>query len=172
MRLIIETGTGFPDANSYIGITDVNLFLPSAVLEKWNDLSEDEKIDRLLIASLFIDSSFNWKGIQKKLEQGMNWPRTDVYFQGHKLPDDYIPNRLKKAVGMALNLIMDFGLGVFQQIGDVQVKREKLGQLETEYFESLKTNAENGTAYGDINNILRGLYCQPGSVMTAEVIRK
>jgi len=173
MRLIIETGQGLPDANTYIEEMDIEKYLPSTVLTNWNELSEDEKIDRLMLASLFIDISFNWKGQQKTLDQGLSWPRTCVYFQGHVIPDDYIPRQIKRACVMAISLIMEFGIGVFQDTGEVQVKKEKLGPIETEYFEALKVQSLNSSEYTDMNNMLRGFYRSPNSgVVAVEVLRK
>ena len=172
MILVIETGQGLADANSYIDIADVEKYLPSSTMTKFNELSLEERIDRIIIASLFIDTSFNWIGRQKTLEQGLCWPRVNAWYQGYKIPDDFIPTQIKKAVIMALELLMEFGLGVFQQSGDAQIKKEKLGPMETEYFEALKVEYINSSSYSAINNILRCFYFRPGSVMAAEVERK
>jgi len=172
MQLIIETGQGLPDANSYINEVDVEQYLPSSVLANWNELSDDEKIDRLILASLFIDISFNWKGQQKTLEQGLSWPRVCVYFQGHTVPDNFIPKQIKRTCVMAVSLIMEFGIGVFQDTGEVQVKKEKLGPIETEYFLALKNQSLDSSEYSDINNMLRGFFVNPSGVMTAEVLRR
>jgi hypothetical protein len=172
MRLVVETGKGLPDANSYIDLTDVEKYLTSNVLAEWDELSEDEQIDRLIIASLFIDFSFKWIGQQKTLEQGLSWPRVNVFFQGHKVPDDYIPKQIKRAVVMVISLIMEFGLGVLQETNEVQVKKEKIGPFETEYFEALNIEFANSSQYTDINNMLRGFFVRTGGVLTAGVLRR
>ena len=171
MRLVVETGQGIPGANSYIDIADVEQQLPSGQLSKWNELSADERIDRLIAASLFIDSAFNWAGRRRTLEQGLSWPRTGIAFQGHRVPDDSIPLQIKRATVMAMGLIMSEGLDIFRQTGEAQVKREKIGPMETEYFEALKVQFEYSSEYSDINNILRGFFVRPGGVMTAKVER-
>jgi hypothetical protein len=171
MQLVIETGEALADANSYIDLTDVEKYLPSSVLAQWQGLSEDEQVDRLITASLFIDFSFSWVGQQKTLQQGLSWPRSNVFFQKHKVEDNYIPLQVKRACALAVRLIMQSGLGVFQDTGGAQVKREKLGPLEKEYFESLKTGSAGGSRFSDINNMLRGLFYKPGNVMAAEVLR-
>jgi len=170
--LVVETGLGLPDANSYIDLTDVEKFLPSSVYDKFSELSENEQLDRIITASMFINYSFNWAGKQKTIEQGLSWPRTGVFFQTHEIADDYVPMQIKKACVMALNLIMQFGIDFFQQTGEAQVKKEKLGQIETEYFEGGKYNSVYNSEYTDINNILRGLYNgKSDTVYTAEVLR-
>jgi len=173
MLLVVETGLGLIDANSYIEKADVEKYSPSLMYDKFSALTEDEQQDRIIIASMFINYSFNWLGLQKTLEQGLAWPRINIYFQGHKIPDDYIPIQIKKACVMALNLIMQFGIEFFQETGEARVKKEKLGQIENEYFEAIKANCIDSSEYQDINNILRGLYNrQSGENYTAEVLRR
>jgi len=173
MRLLVETGEGLPEANSYIDITDIENYLPSSVYNNFNSLTTDEQFDRMIIASFFIDYSFNWLGKIKTLEQGLSFPRTDIIFQGHELPNNVIPKQIKKACAMAVNLIMQFGIGVFKKTNEAQVKKEKLGPLETEYFEAIKANYQYSSEYSDLNNILRGLFFRPtGGVLTAEVARR
>ena len=171
MQAIVETGVGLPDANAYIDLSDIVKYLPSTAMAELTALSVDEQIDRLIIASLFIDYSFDWKGAKKTLEQGLSWPRLDVWHQKHKIPDDYIPLEIKRACAMAISLIMEFGIGVFHDAGEAQVKKEKLGPLEMEYFQALQTQFTDSTQYTDINNMLRGLYKEPNNLMTAEVVR-
>jgi hypothetical protein len=171
MQLVVETGEGLVDANSYIDLTDIEKYMPSTVLAQWQELSVDEQIDRMVTASLFIDFSFNWIGRQKTFEQGLSWPRINVFFQKQEVPDHYIPLRIKRACVMAADLIMRFGLGVFLETGEAQVKKEKLGPMETEYFEALKIDSTNSSQFADINNTLRGLFYKPGNVITVEVLR-
>lgn len=173
MQLVVETGEGLYNANSYIGLTDVEKYLPSSILAKFNELSADEQTDWLITASLFVDYSFNWRGQQKLFKQGLNWPRINVIFQGHLVPTDFIPLQVKKASAMAVSLIIKFGINAFQKTGKAQVKKEKLGTIETEYFGTIKNASLYNSEYSDINNTLRGLFFEPDNgVMTAEVLRK
>ena len=173
MILLVEDGQGLPDSNSYISESDVMNLLPSSSLEEWNLLTQDERIDRLVAASQFIDISFEWVGTRKTLEQGFSWPRVGVSYQGHEIPDDIIPQPIKKAVVMSLLIINDQGLEVFRSTGEAQVKREKFAVMETEYFDP-KILDENKSGFDDINNLLRGFYIvQKGSGMiSVEVLRK
>jgi hypothetical protein len=173
MLLFVERGMGLNEANSYIDTVEADNYLSSTMYKKFAELSADEQIDCMVIASLFIDYSFNWKGQQKTLEQGLNWPRINVFFQGHNVPDNFIPSQIKKATVMAIDLILKFGISVFQKTGEAQTKKEKLGAIETEYFETLKKTNLYNSEYSDINNILRGLFYEPNSgVVTTEVLRK
>ena len=174
MILLVETGEGLPDTNSYIATADIEKYMPMSVYKKFLELSAEDQTDYAIIASLFIDYSFNWIGQRKTLEQGMSWPRTGAVFQQHEIPDDYIPFQIKRACITAISLIMQYGIGVFQDTAEAQVKKEKLGALETEYFEAIKSYFSDSSEYSDINNMLRGFFTVPNfsGVMTAEVIRK
>ena len=172
MTLVLETGQGLPDANSYISNQDAINHLPSSNLDVWNGLSDDERIDRLVIASQFIDSSFEWVGMRKTFEQGLSWPRVNVMYQGHIVPDNIVPQQIKRASIMALLLIHEFGIEFFRSTGEASIKREKLAVLETEYFEP-GMYAIYESRFGDINNMLRGFYTAQitSGVLTADVIR-
>ena len=171
MLLVVETGQGLQNANSYISESYVADKLPSATMPEWNSLTIDEKNDRLVVASQFIDISFQWIGKQKTLEQGLSWPRTGVVYQGHPIESDTIPNPIKRAVMLALILVIKNGIDYLRSTGEAQVKREKMVIFETEYFEGNKAD-DVKTQYSDINNILKGFYTmQTGGIVTAEVLR-
>lgn len=172
MTLTVEIGQAAPESNSYLSEADAIRLLPSFLMEEWNAYTPDERIDRLVIASHFINDSFAWLGKRKTFEQGLAWPRTGVIYQGHLVPDNRVPPIIKRACIAALKLIQQFGLEVFQATGEAQVKRERLAVIETEYFDpGLKVAYE--TAYNDINNMLRGFYAAmpKGGVVSSEVIR-
>jgi len=172
MELIVEIGNGLPDANSYLSLEDVMKRLPNSFIKEWNELDPDERVDQLVAASQFIDTAFNWIGKRKTLEQGMNWPRTEVYFQGHSVPGDSIPNVIKRAVGMALVLVKKLGIDVFISTGEAMIKKEKFAVMETEYFEP-GLHAEYKSMYEDINKVLLGFYAAPsrGGVVSSDVLR-
>jgi len=172
MTLVREHGQADPDSNSYITNNDAINNLPSTVIPEWNELSKDKRIDRLVIASQFIDFSFNWLGTSKTFEQGMAWPRVGLMFEGHPVPDNIVPQQIKRACYMALLLIHEHGIEIFRSTAELKVKKEKMAVFETEYFEPGLT-AIYETQFADINNVLRGFYAPPskGGVVTSQVIR-
>jgi len=174
MRLVIETGAGLPDANSYISEKDAMDNLLSSLQEQWNGFTPDERIDRLITATQYLDLSFNWIGSQKSLEQGLCWPRTNVIYQGHTIPDNVVPKPIKRAVLMLLQLTFDYGIEIIKPSTETQVKKEKIGALETEYFAPSETITSYGTAFADINNLLAGFYStltKGSGVQTSDVVR-
>jgi len=172
MKLTVEYGRGLPEANSYLSNADAINNLPSSSMDEWNAYTDDERIDRLVAASQFIDISFTWIGKQKTFEQGMSWPRINVMFEGHAVPDDLVPRQVKRAAIMALLLIQSQGLEIFQSTGEALIKKEKFAVMETEYF-APGYYAEFKSKYEDMNNLLRGFYTAPtgGNLVIAEVLR-
>jgi hypothetical protein len=175
MNVIYEDGQGVPNANSYILEADIEMFLPSVNVTDWDKLSADEKNDHLIIATRFIDTSFTWVGRQKTVEQGLSWPRTNVFRDGIQIPDDSIPKQVKQACVMAVAVLLNDGFEAVISSGGVPVKKEKLAVIETEYFSPANSTYGYKSDYTDINNVLRGFYIidsgNGGNVIAAEVKR-
>ena len=174
MRLVVETGQGLPEANSYIVESDAQAFLPSALADDWLAFLPDERIDHLIAATQFIDVSFRWAGKIKSLEQGLLWPRTGITFQGHEVSPDDVPRQIRRATLMALQILMQEGFDLFQSTGDLLIKRERLAAIETEYFAPPDGDGDYKSAFTDINNLLKGFYITQtkGGVIVAEVLRR
>ena len=172
MHLVVENGSGLVDANSYVSTDDVGRGLPSADRLTWQALSADEQIDKCIIASRFIDSSFPWVGTQKTIEQSMSWPRVNVFFQGHRIADAKVPAQVKRATIMAAGILLRNGMEIFLTSGESkEIKRERFAVMETEYFEP-HTNKGDATNYPEINNLLRGFYSKlKGNMLIGEVVR-
>jgi hypothetical protein len=169
MVLIFEDGSGVPGSNSYLEQSGVVNLIPISYQDKWNALTSDEKDEYIITASLFIDGSFNWIGTQHTAEQGLSWPRDKASFQGHYISG--VPYRIKMAATRAVQLMFDEGLPVFNTTREDQIKKEKLGPMENEFFEN-KRDGQVETKYDFINNLLRGLYIKTsGNVITADVER-
>jgi len=172
MKVVLETGQGISCANSYIQEGDVKTFLPSTNRGDWNKLSQDEKNDHLVIATRFIDSSFNWIGRATTTEQALAWPRSNVLRGSGFIPCDVIPRQVKQACVLAIEKMLTNGIAVFQSDGSAAIKREKFAVMQTEYFAPNKSVAGFESDYTDINNLLRGLYVRAnGKGLTAEVLR-
>jgi hypothetical protein len=174
MILIHETGEGIIDANSYLNDFDVSFYMPSILLNTWQEFDNDVRVDYLVTASGFVDRSFRWIGEKTHEDQGLSWPRKGFLRGEIPYPDNKIPSEIKKACILALQyLINGGGIDVFDSSGTAAVKREKLAVMETEYFSASKVFSGNETDYADINNLLRGFYVNSSSnsnVITAKVL--
>ena len=76
--LKIEDGTGVVDSNSYVSVSELNMYY----LVRGVDLSEYDTTRRegsLIVASKYLDTTYNFKGSILKTEQAMSFPRTNIY---------------------------------------------------------------------------------------------
>jgi len=82
-----------------------------------------------------VDSEFDWRGLIVDTDQVLDWPRAGAYDdEGRALATDAIPQILKDAVcEAALEHITEALNAEFARGG--QIKREKVGPIETEYFD-------------------------------------
>lgn len=131
MSIIIEDGTIVEGANSYIDdaylvsyATKRGLVLP--------DLLADREI--LIYNSMdYIETmSAQLKGSIVSEDQPLSFPRKGIYVNGFLLSEGKIPENIKKAQAQVAfeSSVTD----LFSDNDGTNVKKEKLGPLETEYF--------------------------------------
>jgi hypothetical protein len=179
VTIAVEGGAGLPGANSYINDSFITDYFNDQRFARWNALDQPQKDTALVTASQFIDLSFKWIGKRKSIEQGLNWPRVEAYWPNTETLIAGIPLPVKKAAAEAVWILIeqgDAGGSLFPIIEDAQVKREKLGALEQEYFEkkTTGTGSTDATVYGILNLLLTGLYGKPAAsdgVQIAPVVR-
>ncbi len=90
--LIIEDGTGKPDAESYASAEDLALYavkfgtvIPAGVLEQ----------EALLRRAALVMDGMGWKGRKTRSEQALSWPRREVLLDREIKPDNYLPARIQ-----------------------------------------------------------------------------
>jgi|GEM_PF-2344654 len=157
MTVVVETGNGLTEANSYIDSDYLEDYFSAERKAKWNNKSQDEQDSLLVSATQFIDLSYKWIGKCNSHEQGLSWPRTGAVYPDTNITIDGVPKAVHKATAETVAILLD-GSTLFEVIKEAQVKRERLAVLETEYFEAKQTLAEGETIYPLLNLILAGLY--------------
>ena len=92
MTLIIEDGTGKPDAESYASAEDLALYavkfgtvIPAGVTEQ----------EALLRRAALAMDGMTWKGHKTNGEQGLSWPRREVLLDHEIKPNNYLPARIQ-----------------------------------------------------------------------------
>ena len=96
VTLIVEDGSGLPNANSYC---DLDFALEYCVMKgysNWQTLSENEQKVFIIRGTEFVDNFFNWRGRKGKGSQALSFPRIDLYDDDQYLIHG-IPDKLKKA---------------------------------------------------------------------------
>lgn len=90
--LIIEDGTGKPDAESYASAEDLALYaVKFGVTIPVDELTQEALLRR---AALAMDG-MTWKGRKTSSEQALSWPRREVLLDHEIKPNNYLPARIQ-----------------------------------------------------------------------------
>lgn len=137
MALIIEDGTIVSNANSYATVADVRAY---ATLRGVTLPLVDGDVETYLIkAGDYLNMIDNFRGDTVEFEQSMNWPRKNVVVGLNVVNSDAIPASIKKAQ-MQLVLHLSDGIDLIPITTGAFIVKEKIGQLETVYSESINTD--------------------------------
>ena len=180
VTLIVEDGSGLPDANSYCDLDYALEYCTNKGYTSWQSLSETEQKVFIIRGTEFIDNFFNWKGRKGKGSQALSFPRLDLYDDDHYLICG-VPDKLKKACLEAAFLNSTSGADTLFTTKDENgaIKRQKVDSLEVEYFSNQQNETNQGsvdytTIYDILNKLLKGLYKEKGdggSVCTRAIWR-
>lgn len=132
MALIVEDGTGLPDAESYCDVATANAYHTARGNgNAWGALGDSRKWELLRLATDHMSIySAQWQGGRVGPLQALDWPRTGVCTFGFDMASDVVPLTVQNACAilalkaMAGPLAPDLG---------PRVKRKKLGPIETEF---------------------------------------
>ena len=92
MTLIIEDGTGKPDAESYASAEDLATYAVKFGTVIPAGGPEQEALLRR--AALAMDGKV-WKGRKTNSEQALSWPRREVLLDHEIKPNNYLPSRIQ-----------------------------------------------------------------------------
>lgn len=142
--IIVENGSGVPNANSYVDAAAITEFLELMGVDP--DAATPEQL--AITSAMFISVSVKcWPGCRATDVQGMDWPRKGVYIACSDVPfpSNKIPEQLKRAQLFAA-LAAAQGIALFPSYDPTagNIKREELGPLKTEFF------GQNMDVYGTL----------------------
>lgn len=105
MALVVETGQGATDADSYISVADADAYLARCgTPATWSAATEAQKEAALRKATRFIDLTYQdaWQGRRCDDDQALDWPRAHVeYPRGWYVDTNTVPARIGYAVAEA-----------------------------------------------------------------------
>ena len=164
IALVVENGTGLPDANSYCDLDFAIEYCTMKGYTDWLKLSENQQKIFIIRGTEFVDNFYTWKGIRHKQSQSMAFPRDDIY-DDDRYPVDGIPDKLKKACIEAAFLNASSSANTLFSTKDEngKVKKQKVDTLEVEYFNAEQSglsaaDVDYKTIYDILNKLLKGLY--------------
>jgi len=161
--MIVEDGTGLPNADSYVSIEFADTYFSARGVTAWASLTQTKKEQALIRATDFIDSIYQWHGKKATNEQALRFPRVNLTdYEGMLVIG--IPACLKQAVCDASMLSVN-GTELFQtknENGDVV--SETITTLSFTYSKNDKSEKTTQTTlYDSINTKLRGLFVESSS---------
>lgn len=137
MTLIIETGQGLPDAESYASAEDLARYAVKFGVAIPADVPTQEALLRR--AALAMDG-MTWKGRKTNSEQGLAWPRREVLLDHEIKPNSYLPARIQYGqMALAAEIHQDDIDPVEKRKGAVTLERVE-GAVTREYATILNTS--------------------------------
>lgn len=130
MSLIIEDGTGKPDADSFVTAAE----LVGYAAKYGATIPADEPAQESLLrrAALAMDG-YTWKGTRTNGDQALSWPRRDVTVDERTLPSVSIPVRVKSGqMALATEIHTDDIDPIDKRKGAVTLERVE-GAVTREY---------------------------------------
>lgn len=129
MSLVVETGNGLANANSYVDPASAvvaDYFGGHLYATAWAAASGPKREQAVQMATRVIDSFFDFGGTTLNPQQALQWPRYNVFVQGWRVPANAIPLNLQKATcEQALALLLRDRTN--QEGTSAQVKMVELG---------------------------------------------
>lgn len=128
--LIVETGSGNPDANSYVTADFVRNYLEGRGVVAPAD---DRLIPLIIQAADFMECIPRYKGRKTNPDQALAYPRAGLRSNGQPLPGDSIPASLKKAQAQLVMDQVQSGKPLLSSKTEYVLKRRTLGPLTQEW---------------------------------------
>lgn len=132
MSIIVEDGTGKPDANSFVTVEQFKAYAQArgVDLSKYND----DDISSKLIAGAEYISAYESKlqGTRPNFDQGLAFPRSGIIYNSLPIDQTIIPNQVKLAQ-MAATVAAISGVNLLPTLDQAPIKRDTIGPLTTEW---------------------------------------
>lgn len=137
MPLVVETGTGAANAESYVSVENAAIYAAARGLTfPASPLAPAEQALRR--ATAWIDATYRGRFPGTKMNgrsQALEWPRSDAEDRNcDEIPSDEVPVEIVNAtVEAAVREMASPGSLSPDYVASERVKREKVGSLEVEY---------------------------------------
>ena len=169
--LIIETGVGIAGAESYASIDQADARCASLGVVAWSSPADVDKEIALRKATIFMGQNYRmqWAGRRLLRTQSLDWPRYGVSVDGFPVLTNTVPPEVVAAcIDLAVRSAAGEELLPDLEIGNNQVKRERIGPIDTDYFEN-NTNARE--RFVAIDAMLEPFFGGAGGGATMKLVR-
>lgn len=176
MALIVETGSGASNSESYASVSDADTYLAARGMTNWATMSTAEKEQALRRATDYMQQAYRdrWKGTRVGTTQALDWPRSLVpvkdvagSYYGY-VPSYYsetaIPSEVKNA---CIAVALKAAAGDLAPDIEPQTTSETVGPISVTYAAGSRQTVK----YQSIDNMLTMLLKDGGGGATVNIIR-
>lgn len=164
--LIVETGAGLLDAESYASVEQADAYHAKRRTAAWAALDESEKESLLVKATEYMVGQYRarWKGRRRIPSQALDWPRYDVELEDVDtyLAWDVVPVEIQNACAI---LALQAKSGDLAPALKRTVKEKVIGPIKTVYADG----APEAVRYRAVDQLLKPFLC--GSSLTGRLER-
>lgn len=153
MALIVEDGTGRPDANSYASVAAADAWNASQLDgASWDMLDVSDKERALITATDVIDSSLDWDGEPAEAFQALQWPRVGARDRGNRPIDRAaLPRALPQATAELARVLADRvaagqSATAVASSAETAVRKVVLGEIEIEMADGAASSSASAAA--------------------------
>lgn len=170
MTLIVEDGTGLPNAESYETVAGFKAYAVKMGFDisGYGDLQIEQALRR---STIWLDAryGFTFPGIQTKpTTQALLWPRSGATYRCMPISPTVIPDRLKMALCEAVWRELQVPNSLSPDTNPERIKRDKVGDVETEFALSAPGVQARISV---IDNLLAGLTKPVASAFVGRAVR-
>jgi len=159
MAIVVETGAGLTNSNSYVTEAEVTAYASD------RGVTLTETVSVLIYKAMDYLQTLDYIGTKYSEEQALLWPRDGVYIDGYYIERSTIPQELKNGQ-MLLCMSIDAGVDPMTSLTRA-TKKEKLDTLEVEYMD----NAATRTLITSVDNTLKKLLASGNNGLSFNVFR-
>lgn len=135
MALIVETGEGLADAESYNTLEEISAYNAAHnAVAAWDDADEADQERFARNAFQYLEAEYNerWNGTRLTETQAGAHPRTGVYLDGILVADGTLPRNLKHAhAELSIRAASGELMPDVAEPGSIESESVKVGPIET-----------------------------------------
>ncbi len=162
MALIVETGEGLPDADSYVSLDDAIAYHAAQGNTAWAaaTVTDEQREVALRRATAYVDSRYRFRGSPLTVVQALEWPREG--------PGLIWPNRRVIHATCELALRALAGPLYADVAAEGRIKSETVGPIKTDYAEPVNGGQ---TRYAVTDDLLAPLLASAAPARQTRMLR-
>lgn len=153
VTIIVEDGSGVPNANSYIDVQYALNYLE----ERGIKLPTEDNMKPMLINAMdFMESLNRYKGKRTFPHQELQFPRSGLCSDGEEIPSNSIPKDIKRAQAQLVADAAESGKPLLSTKQTYALKKRVLGPLTQEFATGLGAVVEGATPHPRFWSLING----------------